>query len=211
MASKINTGRAVRSFKKLERNPVIAELAVAVYQKPFRDGLVERLNNATWPPNSPEWAARKRSKKRSRKLKFSSDKPWVRTGKTLKSITNNPPEKLGPKKGITTGVNWRNSQAFAVPRTFTDAKGKRLPADRQDKIFKTLKRGSAMAKLNDNAKKRGRTLQEVLSEVFGPKRNAVAIPARPLFAWSKNWQPEMEQHIDAAVKRVMAKEGFTVR
>jgi hypothetical protein len=204
MGSRIDTSRAKRGFKKLEKNPVVAEIAVAAYQKPLRDGLVARLNSANWPPNSPEWEARKRSRQQG-------TKPWVRTGKTLRSFTNNAPTKLGTKKGMKVGVNWHNSRAFAAPRAFADAKGGRLPAPLQDRVFTTLQRGSALSKLGENARKRGRSLADVLSEVFGPKRNAKVIPPRPLFAWSREWEPDMERDIDAAIKRAFAKEGFKVR
>jgi hypothetical protein len=204
MGSRIDASRAKRGFQKLEKNPVVAEIAVAAYQKPLRDGLVERLNSANWPPNSPEWEARKRGRKQG-------TKPWVRTGATLEGITDNAPKKLGTKKGVKVGINWRNSRAFAAPRAFTDAKGERLPAQRQDIVFNALQRGSALSKLGENARKRGRSLADVLSEVFGPKRNAKVIPPRPLFAWSREWEPDMERDIDAAIKRAFAKEGFKVR
>lgn len=204
MASKIDTSRVVRGFKRLEKDPVLAEIAVAAYQKPLRDGLVGRLNNANWPQNSREWAARKRKK-------GWGGKPWVRTGKTLRAISNNAPSKLGAKRGMKVGVNWRSARAFAVPRVFTDGRGARLPGERQELVFNTLKRGSAMAKLKKNASKRGRSLKDVLSEALGPKKNAMTIPARPLFAWSRDWEPEMVRDIDEAVKRVFKREGFTVR
>lgn len=215
MASKVKTGKVRKGFKKLEKDPAIAELAVAVYQKPLQSGLRHRLEGVTWAPNSPEWLARKKGK-------GWGQKPWVRTGKTLKALTNNAPMKLGTKKGIKVGVDWRKSWAFAVPRTFTEGDGKtRISAKRQDQVAMTLKRGGVIAKLKAAADKRGGRLMDYLELASGlvatdrrvrmVERGKTGIPPRPLFSWVREWYPDVERDIEKTAKRLMREAGFKVK
>ena len=217
MASRIDTTRVQKAFRRAAKDPALAAIAVAVYQKPLRDGLQARLLHRSWPPNSPEWLAAKRRK-------GWGQQPWVRTGRTLQAITNNPPEKLGTRKGIKVGVNWRNAVAFLLPRTFTDAKGKRLPAKAQEMVFNTHRYGGAVSKIRSGWRamlgRGGReSFRDYLFGTYGPKNRAQAaalsghdgIPPRPLFAWAKEWSPDMTEDVEQAVQRILAKEGFLVR
>lgn len=208
MASQIVTTRVRAAFKKVEKDPALAEIAVAVYQKALRDGLRKRVESGNFAPNSPAWKKRKKGKG-----------PWVRTGATLKAITNNAPTKLGTKKGVKVGVNFRSAMAFAQPRSFTDGKGKRLPVALQEKVFNALKYGSVVTKIRSAfEKKGGGSLEDYVSGVTGLKKSdrerVVAgkgkMPGRPLFAWDTNWDAQMEKDIDAAIGRVLGKAGFEV-
>lgn len=206
MASTITTTRSKRAFKKLEKDPVLADLAVAGFKYPVTKGLRLELEKrqGTWAPNAPEYAERKRQQGHGAQ-------PWVRTGRTLKAITANVFKTLGTKKGLKLGMNWRNLRAFASPRTFTDSKGAKLPPEKQSLVFNTLRKGTARFKLGKTAIRLGATVDSVIEGIIGFGGGNRTVPGRPLFEWVVTWIPEVKREMEAAIAIAAKKAGFDAK
>ena len=199
----VDTSKVDPALKKAAKDPHIEAIAVAAFQFAFDEGLrqeFERLQ-ATWPPDAPAWAAWKK------RHGFKAG-TWEMTGKTLAGITHNAPSKLKMTGGVKFGINWKNLRAFAIPRSFTDKKGKKLSAALSDRVYQTLRRGSAKHRIAKHAEKKGRSLEEALSGAFGPKRSAKTIPARPLFEWNAAWELRIAEDVEAAIKKIVEEEGL---
>jgi phage gpG-like protein len=200
----VDTEKAVKALLKAAGRKELGLLAAAAFKKPFTDGVRKVLLGSGFEENSPAW-------KKKKGKKGWGGRPWVRTGKTLKAVGNNPPRKLGTKKGLKVGVNWKSNVAFAHPRTFTDSSGrKRLSAKDQEKVLMVLQRGSGAERVRKQAAKKGRSFDDVWSETTGVKKKDFFVPARPLLSWVKSWEPEIEKDVERAVKAILAGEGFEV-
>jgi hypothetical protein len=216
MASRIDTSKVTKGFRRAARNESVAQLAVAVMQKPWSDGLAAefaRRQGGMWKPNAPKWRYRKLG------VYGGSGLPLERTGALRRAMTNNAPSKLGSKGGVKLGVNWRNSIAYSHPITFTDHKGKKLPPKGQRGVLRLLRRGSATANIRAHAEKKGMTLRDALSASYGPSSTqreralggSLGTPARPFLYWEDAWNPEVEKDLDKAIGKIFEEQGFLVR
>ncbi|MBI1291198.1 hypothetical protein GC173_08125 [bacterium] len=204
--TRVDTAKVEAALVRAGKDPAIAALAVAAFQYALTKGLREHFEaqQGKWARNSEEYLAWKRKRGYGQRA-------WEMTGKTLKAITNNAPEKLGTKKGMKVGVNWKNLWAYASPRAFVGKDGKKLPAERQDMIYHTLRNGSGRARLAEYARKKNKTVGEVIASVFAPKKAAKAVPPRPFLSWTPEMKQRLVDDLEKAIVEVLNREGLDTK
>ena len=206
MASKLDTTKVQRAFERAAQDEAAKRIGAAALRKPFTDGLKNIVQGADFPPNSLRWLARKQQK-------GWGDKPWIRTGKTLEALSNNPPtEALKTQGGVKFGFNRRKGQAFGIPRSLTGHNDrKRLKAKRQGKVLRTLQQGSRLHRLREGAAKAGQSIGKYVESIPGASATGMLLPPRPLMRWERSWMKEIERDVEQAIRENLKKEGFRVR
>lgn len=206
MASTIDTTKAQRALERAAQDEATRRIGAAAFRKPFTDGLRNIVQSANFPPNSPRWLAKKQAK-------GWGNKPWLRTGKTLDAISDNPPvDRLKTQGRVRFGLNRKAAMAFAQPRAFTDGRGRRfLRADDQEKVLNVHQRGSEMQRMREGAAKKGVSVAEYLEDASLGSATGKIVPARPLMRWVSEWFKAIERDVEKAIATNLKKEGFIVR
>ena len=183
--------RSLTMLKKSAEGRALVAVGLAAYAVPFTMGVNRAWRGAVsrWEPNAESYLAR--PEKRGKE-------PWVLTGDTLRSMTNNPPSKLGKQRGLKVVMNWRQLVMYARPEVFRagGAKGRRMTGDGARAAFNSISRGSLRAKLEAHQKKTGVDLVaegEVGLRRFDKNRK---MPARPLLIWTKAWEGEAARMVE---------------
>lgn len=188
MFARIDTKKIDKAFFRTQAFKNLVRIASAVFAPRLSGGFADLIHRgqSSWPALNPQYLAWKKSHGKS-PLK------WVRTGKTLKALSQGRIEKEGTKKGVRFKITPGRLWAFLRVTTFKPNKGRKPKSDVQKKIFRNLNYGvDAKGKAN-------------LTDASG--RRLSGRPSRSLFHWRRDEIPIVEQ---SAAKETQAiiKEGL---
>ncbi len=192
--ARANFRKVDRAFYKTREFANIVRVGAAAFRPKLMGGfrrMISELQGA-WPDLSPGYAAQKA--RRGQDLR-----KWVRTGRTLKALSQGPIMKEGTRKGVRFKITPGRLIARLSIRTFGPARGKRPPATVQKKIFRNLNYGFGrrVAGGFEFAGKGGR--KEVRSR---------GIPRRLLFVWRRSDVSDVEKSVAEEAQLIARESGF---
>lgn len=165
-------------------------VALALFRAKLTSGLARswREKQGIWAPLSPGYARWKEKKSRGG--------IWSESGATLRSVTANPPSKVGTTRGVRFGINWYSDVVFIFPNRL-GGRGKK--ALERKRIFGVLNYGSRRSRINRYLVSKGR------SEQVTTGRN---VPARPWLIWDRGDLEEIIKEVERELEAIFRRQGL---
>lgn len=194
MASKIDTTRVERAFRRVSVPKNLKRLGAAVYDHKLSGGFEQALalGQSTWKSLDPNYKQQKAKKGYDARM-------WVRTGRTLKALTQGPlPRREGTSKGVRYKLIPGRWRANIRVTTFKPRRGKKPDDATQKKIFRNLNKGIDSQRQSKTA--------------IGSKgRDWRGFPARDLFTWLPSDEAPRAAAIVAEQTAIMQGVGLQAR
>lgn len=193
MASKINTSRITYAFRKTDGFKTYVRIGAAAFRPRLTDGTEKIVNQAqsSWAALHPAYAAAKQRQGQD-------PRKWVRTGRTLRAMTNNVPTREGTRKGLRFKIQ-SNRRAIIRPAVFGPLRGKRPNTEVQKKILAILTKGVRLGKGAKASAKNKRLAGKT------------GRPGRELLSWQKSEVPAVTTSVEKEMAAIMREAGLPAK